>query len=1048
MEEDGNHFNEKVAVASCGDLGKCEKEENNTMNNKGESSSAESLSVGKRKLTDKSKREKGNGASASIGKEKQLGIMPGEKSEIHKVEKGKQSSASEMDYMKTLEWMESSSKETYEIYSRTKRKLYDLHNKPKTVNYSKRKEKVSDVSYVKKPAQALVLNVSGKTDELTNNGNDGGYKDGDEDDFDKQPRDQGDNLLQPTLLQLAGLAKSRDTPEPLTDDPLNLPPPPNCAPPPPPLPLSLQRSCSLPHGSLPTQRSSTPPVPPTPPPLPQSCRGILTKSPIVRPKLTTQSTSEEQQSPGPSNSENDSLYASDVTHDADLTVAREHLRIMIDNLRRFVPLASTYPDPDQMQLDELQTAIMDFRYLEQALLDPEDYLDFDDFGGFNFELPQFGEKNIEPTFARGIEIKTECNICYDEVKLHKRICCDFPACDPCIEQYIETNVEQGVVKIPCLGSSCDAFLFREEILGRLSVPMKDKYYKFLVDANKDPKVKTCPRCSNILKISDEDSQQKTKYGLLVTCPECRLEWCFECQAPWHKNIKCKEFRKGDKLVKSWAKEKHYGTTNAQKCPKCKIFIERKGGCDHMICSKCDTGFCYKCGGRYLDLKFFGNHLSRYSPLGCKYNYKPDRPVLRRLIRGSVFGAKLLGGVFLVGLGVAAVGVLLGASVVILPAFGAYKYRRHRKFKRRLKRQQELIKMRSKNAMMELHRERPYMLDPRTLRERESLWETLVREEAMRRSTRSAGNDTVHIGIQTGQSQQVDVTVHNPYQPDALVASEDTQNSEIRMNITDERGHVTVTTAEISHNSSAGDGSEAEIVLHVKTSYPKNEKETRNQTGEKNETTVNTDTDVEKPDVTKLDLETKVDVNDSSNFSKFSSPQNLENRPKSAQVHRRAHSTGSVRKNLKKQDFGSISRKWRLKSLSGRKVSETDSPEPAAPCSQDLSESLNISEKASTDVDENSEAENLNQSGCFLKLLGKKLNNYQNQIEKEKQQLSSKSDSNLGDRSTCPDVVSCALEAELKSKENLENVGQNNGVKVIEKDAYMGLVSTETDTTAL
>lgn len=69
------------------------------------------------------------------------------------------------------------------------------------------------------------------------------------------------------------------------------------------------------------------------------------------------------------------------------------------------------------------------------------------------------------------------------------------------------------------------------------------------------------------------------------------------------------------------------------------------------------------------------------------------------------GAKLLGGVLLLGIGVAAVGVLCGASVVIVPAFAGYKYHRHRKFKRQLKRQQELIKMRSNNAMMELHRER-------------------------------------------------------------------------------------------------------------------------------------------------------------------------------------------------------------------------------------------------------------------------------------------------------------------------------------------------------
>ena len=68
-----------------------------------------------------------------------------------------------------------------------------------------------------------------------------------------------------------------------------------------------------------------------------------------------------------------------------------------------------------------------------------------------------------------------------------------------------------------------------------------------------------------------------------------------------------------------------------------IFIERKGGCDHMVCTKCNTGFCYRCGDRFIDLKFFGNHLSRLSPLGCKYNYKPDEPVKRRLVRGSLLG---------------------------------------------------------------------------------------------------------------------------------------------------------------------------------------------------------------------------------------------------------------------------------------------------------------------------------------------------------------------------------------------------------------------------
>ena len=60
----------------------------------------------------------------------------------------------------------------------------------------------------------------------------------------------------------------------------------------------------------------------------------------------------------------------------------------------------------------------------------------------------------------------------------------------------------------------------------------------------------------------------------------------------------------------------------------------------MVCTKCNTSFCYRCGDRFVDLKFFGNHLSRLSPLGCKYNYKPDEPVKRRLVRGSILGKKL------------------------------------------------------------------------------------------------------------------------------------------------------------------------------------------------------------------------------------------------------------------------------------------------------------------------------------------------------------------------------------------------------------------------
>lgn len=175
-------------------------------------------------------------------------------------------------------------------------------------------------------------------------------------------------------------------------------------------------------------------------------------------------------------------------------------------------------------------------------------------------------------FNQGPEVNTECEVCLEQKKLYKRQCCQTPVCDDCLKQYLEATINEGIIQITCVGTECSTSMFRDEILTRVSLKVKEKYYRFLVDANKDPKVKTCPKCSHIHSLTDEEIEGKTKYGLLVGCPEttCGLKWCFICQAPWHEGIKCSEYRKGDKLVAKWAKEKHYGNANAQKCPKCKV----------------------------------------------------------------------------------------------------------------------------------------------------------------------------------------------------------------------------------------------------------------------------------------------------------------------------------------------------------------------------------------------------------------------------------------------------------------------------------------------
>lgn len=58
--------------------------------------------------------------------------------------------------------------------------------------------------------------------------------------------------------------------------------------------------------------------------------------------------------------------------------------------------------------------------------------------------------------------------------------------------------------------------------------------------------------------------------LQIQCSNCQFVWCFKCHAPWHNGLKCRDYRKGDKLLRSWASVIEHGQRNAQKCPQCKV----------------------------------------------------------------------------------------------------------------------------------------------------------------------------------------------------------------------------------------------------------------------------------------------------------------------------------------------------------------------------------------------------------------------------------------------------------------------------------------------
>nr|CAD1825050.1 unnamed protein product [Ananas comosus var. bracteatus] len=89
-------------------------------------------------------------------------------------------------------------------------------------------------------------------------------------------------------------------------------------------------------------------------------------------------------------------------------------------------------------------------------------------------------------------------------------------------------------------------------------------------------------CSELIL---NDSSERLRQ---LECPYCRRLFCAQCKVAWHYGTSCGEFRKfeegidrereEDLLLLKVAKDKNW-----KRCPSCKYFVEKTGGCLHITC---------------------------------------------------------------------------------------------------------------------------------------------------------------------------------------------------------------------------------------------------------------------------------------------------------------------------------------------------------------------------------------------------------------------------------------------------------------------------------
>ncbi|KAJ4968988.1 hypothetical protein NE237_015689 [Protea cynaroides] len=208
----------------------------------------------------------------------------------------------------------------------------------------------------------------------------------------------------------------------------------------------------------------------------------------------------------------------------------------------------------------------------------------------NLSSTETGESSCSnnPTFV--------CEICVEpksQSELFNIKGCTHSYCSECMVRYVVSKIQENITTIRCPESNCEGVLEPEFCRSILPPEVFDRWGSALCESLflGSPKL-YCPykNCSALL-LDDGGVIKESE------CPSCHRLFCAQCKVPWHSGINCQEFQKlnenertgEDIMLMELAKHKKW-----QRCPKCKVMVERSQGCLYMMC-RCGFAFCYNCG---------------------------------------------------------------------------------------------------------------------------------------------------------------------------------------------------------------------------------------------------------------------------------------------------------------------------------------------------------------------------------------------------------------------------------------------------------------------
>nr|XP_022344536.1 ATP-dependent RNA helicase DEAH12, chloroplastic-like [Crassostrea virginica] len=198
-----------------------------------------------------------------------------------------------------------------------------------------------------------------------------------------------------------------------------------------------------------------------------------------------------------------------------------------------------------------------------------------------------------------ISTSPDCGICLCEVsetELYRLESCGHSYCKDCVNLHLKSAIEMKEFPLRCCYEGCSMLWAWSDInnmkkFGFCSLQNVISASLSCYVAQYPDKARYCitPDCQMVYKVSKEGGDR-------FVCSLCLTVLCKRCHVNYHTGLSCAMYQKRKQIdendgLQEWLLRDQL---NRDLCPKCYIGIEKHGGCQHMICTKCKSHICWIC----------------------------------------------------------------------------------------------------------------------------------------------------------------------------------------------------------------------------------------------------------------------------------------------------------------------------------------------------------------------------------------------------------------------------------------------------------------------